>query len=580
MKDFRLKDIRVKDIMSTTFHSVVPDTPIKQVIDIFLNANLGEVLIIGNDGELQGVVTKKSIMRDFAEGKLKPETLVRAVMHHDVITLSPESDIRTARHIMRMAEVGRLPILDSNKRVIGILTAMHICNGFADKLERIGNYLNVVLDTTAEALLTLDTEGRVIYWNKSAENIFEIPAGEIIGRKITDYFKDACSQEVLTTGEAIFNVYSVLKSNKHILKNASPIIQDGKLVGVVCSALDITQTVKLMSELSKVQDNMANMEQRVKVHSLNLINTNNAEFQKTLKTAERLAATDAAVLILGESGTGKEMLARAIHQWSPRQNKVFIPVNCAAIPGSLCESEFFGYVRGAFTGASKTGQPGKFELADGGTIFLDEIGELPYEIQGKLLRVLEEKAFYRIGGSATIKVNIRVITATNRDLEQMVRDGKFREDLYYRLSVFRLTIPPLRERTEDIPALFNSFLTDFSAKYGRKLPKIDPTVIQTLSNYNWRGNVRELRNFAERLIVLIDNGSDTVSLKDIQDLDSDSIREVSNANIFSRAADWERECIINLLNKYNYNKAQVARLLNIPRSTLYYKMKVLNIQER
>lgn len=580
MKDIRLKDIRVKDIMSTTFHSVVPDTPIKQVIDIFLNANLGEVLIIGNDGELQGVVTKKSIMRDFAEGKLKPETLVRAVMHHDVITLSPESDIRTARHIMRMAEVGRLPILDSNKRVLGILTAMHICNGFADKLERIGNYLNVVLDTTAEALLTLDTEGRVIYWNKSAENIFEVPAGEIIGRKITDYFNDACSQKVLTTGEAIFNVYSVTKSNKHILKNASPIIQDGKLVGVVCSAMDITQTVKLMSELSKVQDNMANMEKRVKVHSLNLINTNNAEFQKTLKTAERLAATDAAVLILGESGTGKEMLARAIHQWSPRQNKVFIPVNCAAIPGSLCESEFFGYVRGAFTGASKTGQPGKFELADGGTIFLDEIGELPYEIQGKLLRVLEEKAFYRIGGSATIKVNIRVITATNRDLEQMVREGKFREDLYYRLSVFRLTIPPLRERTEDIPALFNSFLTDFSAKYGRKLPEIDPTVIQTLSNYNWRGNVRELRNFAERLIVLVDNGSDTVSLKDIQDLDSDSIREVSNANIFSRAAEWERECIINLLNKYNYNKAQVARFLNIPRSTLYYKMKVLNIQER
>lgn len=161
-----------------------------------------------------------------------------------------------------------------------------------------------------------------------------------------------------------------------------------------------------------------------------------------------------------------------------------------------------------------------------------------------------------------------------------MRDGKFREDLYYRLSVFRLTIPPLRERTEDIPALFNSFITDFSAKYGRKLPQIDPTVIQTLSNYNWRGNVRELRNFAERLIVLIDNGSDTVSLKDIQDLDSDSIREVSNANIFSRAADWERECIINLLNKYNYNKAQVARFLNIPRSTLYYKMKVLNIQER
>lgn len=581
MRDFKLKDIRINDIMCRAFYSVSPNTPVRELLDAFLQSNFGETLVIGADGALQGILTKKRLMHDLAEGRLKPESLVADIMHDDVITISADSDIISARQTMRTAEIGRLPVVNETGQTVGILTAMQICNSFADKLEKIGQHLQVVLDTIAEAVVVVDMDCLVTYWNKSAEKIFEISANDIMGKVVTAYIPDACCLKVLTTGEATHDVYSVTDNGKHVIKNAAPIMLNGDLAGAVCTALDITKTVKLLSEFNQAQNKMMDMERNIPGSQAaeTIVATRNPAYRHTVRMAEKLAVTDATVLILGESGTGKEMLARAIHYWSPRRDKVFVPVNCAAIPASLCESEFFGYVHGAFTGAAKTGQAGKFELADGGTIFLDEIGELPLEMQAKLLRVLEEKAFFKIGGSSALKVDVRVIAATNRNLEQMVREKRFREDLYYRLNVFRLRIPPLRERKEDILSLLSVFTQEFALKYRRRVPQLAPEAAQLIIAGNWRGNIRELRNFAERLTVLVDDSSGKVTLNAAEKLVYENRESSDSPAGFNSSVALERERIVKLLEQYKNNKAKVARALNIPRSTLYYKMQQLNIQK-
>src|SRR6516164_2152663 len=214
-----------------------------------------------------------------------------------------------------------------------------------------------------------------------------------------------------------------------------------------------------------------------------------------------VATTDATVLICGETGTGKEVIARAIHELSPRRNRNLVKVNCAAIPAGLLESELFGHEKGAFTGALMQ-KKGRFELADGGTLFLDEIGDIPLELQAKLLRVLQEQEFERLGSTHTIRVNVRIIAATHRDLAAMIREGKFREDLFYRLNVFPVAIPALRERREDIPLLVNYFVSKLSRQMGRQITTILPRTMELLTNHPWRGNVRELANFIERAVVL------------------------------------------------------------------------------
>ncbi len=236
------------------------------------------------------------------------------------------------------------------------------------------------------------------------------------------------------------------------------------------------------------------------------------QMERIVNLASKVAKTDATVLLIGESGTGKEVLARYIHSQSPRCNSKFVAVNCAAIPSNLLESEMFGYEKGSFSGATRTHQ-GKFEQANKGTLLLDEITEMPLELQAKLLRVIQEKVIDRIGGVEPIKVDVRIICTTNRNIEDYVKEGKFREDLYYRISVFPITIPPLRERKEDIPLLAEHFLKQFSSSFGKNIEKIDDSAMEILINYPWPGNIRELQNVIERAVVLCDK--DKLTKEDI-----------------------------------------------------------------
>jgi len=308
--------------------------------------------------------------------------------------------------------------------------------------------------------------------------------------------------------------------------------------------------------------------------------------RRVLRQAEQVAPLDTTVSIFGETGTGKELLAHAIHKLSRRRNHTLVKVNCAALPGTLIESELFGHEKGAFTGAEAR-RTGRFEIANGGTLFLDEAGELPLDLQAKLLRVLEEGEFERVGGSHTIKVNVRVIAATNRNLEDAVRRGVFRSDLYYRLSIFPITVPPLRERKEDIPMLVTHFVKQLSQKLGKTIDAIPQETMAKLRNYPWPGNVREMRNVIERAVI-VSQGSTLHLIEDLdwQALELDLQKDSNGSDAFTDSTgdtleQTEYKVILRTLKTVHWKlegPGGAAELLNLNPSTLRSKMRKLGIE--
>jgi len=344
--------------------------------------------------------------------------------------------------------------------------------------------------------------------------------------------------------------------------------------------IDITERVLMEQEQARLQAQNLYLQEEIKsTHNFDDIVGRSPTLRSLLNQVQRVAQTDASVLIQGESGTGKELIARAIHAASPRKNRPLIKVNCAALPSSLIESELFGHEKGAFTGATSK-RIGRFELAEGGTLFLDEIGEIPLEVQVKLLRVIQEREFERVGGQMPIKMDVRVITATNRNLLQEVAGKKFREDLFYRLNVFPLTTPPLRERLEDIPLLVKFLIGKLGPKIGKKIEGVSANSLQRLQNYRWPGNIRELENLIERAIILADapileiepDQLPTVSDKDIKTVHS------SDASLNAVA----KQHILNILEQTRWmieGPNGAAQLLNIKPSTLRYRMQKLGIDK-
>ena len=302
-----------------------------------------------------------------------------------------------------------------------------------------------------------------------------------------------------------------------------------------------------------------------------------AALQRALRDVEVVAPTDSGVLILGETGTGKELIARAIHNLSGRRDRPFIKLNCAAIPSGLLESELFGHERGAFTGAIMR-KAGRFEVADKGTLFLDEVGDIPLELQPKLLRVLQEHEFERLGSTRTQQVNVRVVAATHRDLKQMVEDGEFRSDLYYRLHVFPLPVPPLRERREDIPLLVRHFVDEYARRMNRRIETIPAPAIEALTSYSWPGNVRELQNFIERAVILSPGSVLRPPLAELKE----SAVEIPSSELSTLEA-MEREHVLRAIRLSNWKIGGpngAAARLGMKRTTLAYRIRKLNIPLR
>jgi len=340
--------------------------------------------------------------------------------------------------------------------------------------------------------------------------------------------------------------------------------------------IDITDKVLMEREQEKLQAQNLYLQEEIKLnHNFEEIVSRSKKFHKVLQQIEQVASTDASVLILGESGTGKELLARAVHNISKRSKRPLIKINCATLPANLIESELFGHERGAFTGAMDR-KIGRFELADGGTIFLDEIGELPVELQAKLLRVLQEGEFERLGNPKTLKVNVRVIAATNRNLEEAIMKKEFREDLFYRLNVFQIISPPLRNRKEDIPLLVAHFVKKYETKMGREIKIIPKNVIDALMLYDWPGNIRELENMVERALILsvgktLEYGDWIPSVKNAGNKQSSPLK----------MEDVEKQHIISVLNQTNWKvsgEKGAAKILGLNPTTLESRMKKLEIK--
>lgn len=433
----------------------------------------------------------------------------------------------------------------------------------------------------------VDEKGVLIYVNAMFADFFQVHQNELIGKDILEVHPYSIFREVLRTKQAkiaakhkfenrtdsaIVHIIPILDDDGYVLGGIGMILFEDvdKMESVMLKYKSLDKEIKLLrNEIAKM--NKAK-------YNLNSIVGNSEEILECKNRVRKIVKVNSNILIYGESGVGKELFAHSIHNESERKERPFISVNCSAIPENLIESELFGYEEGAFTGAKKGGNIGKFELANGGTIFLDEIGELPIYLQAKLLRVLQEKEVHRIGGKRTINIDVRVISATNRDLKEMVKEGKFREDLYYRLNVLTLEIPPLRKRPKDIPLLVKELVDEFYKETGL-YRKIGEDVIEAFLNYDWPGNIRELKNVLEKICVIADDIN--VSIKDMPKyIIQNSMKnrwENSKTGLKNIMNSIEKEIILNTLKQYKGNKRKAAEILEIPRSSLYRKLEEYNI---
>ena len=431
---------------------------------------------------------------------------------------------------------------------------------------------NMIVESISDGLLTIDAKGIVTHINALGAKILDVTVEDSVGRHIGELvdFKPVILQ-VLETGRGYTDKEFRLESKRgvlHFVKTAIPLRDDyGQLIGVVDIFREIKRVRKMVNQMVGAQA----------VFTLEDIIGDSKPIKDMRQIAKLAATSETTILLEGESGTGKELLAQAIHNCSYRREGPFVAINCGAIPRDLIESELFGYEEGAFTGAKHGGRPGKFEMAQGGTLFLDEVGEMPLEMQVKLLRVLQLSQVVRVGGSQVIPVDVRIIAATNRKLWQMVQDGAFREDLYYRLNVMDIVLAPLRERKDDIPLLINHFLHKF-AKSDGIIKKISPEAMNMLTVWPWPGNVRELENALEHACCLAD--SKDINIEHLpRSIQNSYLRQAGDEQIMT-LKEAERLAVANAFNITKGNVAQTARLLGIGRNTLYEKLKEYGVERQ
>lgn len=502
---------------------------------------------------------------------IKPASLLSATMEH-----FPAEILKGA---VLFEAAGRITAFSTPELLFAALFSRH-------ELQQL--QMEAILDTVGESVCVIDQANRVVSWNKSAERLYGIATEKILGNPIDSFFTNLLIKKAAAERITVKDQYHNPCSKTHVLINAAPILMNSQVVGGVCAERDITEVVNLNQELTRTSRKVQSLEKEIDKISANAdafatVCGHSPGIIAAVSMARRVATTTAPLLLRGESGTGKEVFARAVHTASNRKGR-FIEINCGALPANLIESELFGYQSGAFTGADRKGKAGLFELADGGTLFLDEIGEMPREMQVKLLRVLQEKKYYRVGGNIPVQVDVRIIAATHRELEKMIDNGEFREDLYYRLNVVTVHLPPLRDRREDIPELVYRGLKHFCRIHnsGVANSKVDPALMAALLEYDWPGNVRELNNVLERLIILADGDILTTdclpaNIKAGNAQSKPVCQSPNTVATISELMTLERALIEQALQETNFNKAAAAKKLGIPRSTLYYKMQQLSL---
>jgi transcriptional regulator with PAS, ATPase and Fis domain len=447
-----------------------------------------------------------------------------------------------------------------------------------EKTKQLQRTLEVVLNTAYDGLIVVNEKGIVTMTNQAFANFFNTTPVDMIGKHIEDVYDNPKFPDVLVTGQPVHGYIHDLNGHE-IIASRVPITQDGKIVGALGKVVfkDVNELYALTKKVNSLRSELDYYKKTIlekNFSALELLKGKNPRMISLVQTALRVAKSGSTVLLRGESGTGKELFAQLLHTECLIKDGPFIKVNCAAVPGNLLESELFGYEDGAFTGARKGGKIGKFELADGGTLFLDEIGDMEMAMQVKLLRVIQEREIERLGGNKPRKIQVRIIAATNRDLETMMLEKQFREDLYYRLNVVTLTIPPLRDRIEDLDPLIEMFIKKFNLQFAQSVTGISEETKNVLMKYRWPGNVRELENIIERAFNMLD-GSE-IQLKHLpsylQILAGTETRHVSGGTLENILNAVEKEAIIYAIDSANGNKVQAAKSLGLSRAGLYKKL--------
>jgi PAS domain S-box-containing protein len=469
-----------------------------------------------------------------------------------------------------------------------------------DNLKHLLADSELLLNAAGEGIYGFDLEGKAVFINPAAERMTGWQAGELLGEKIHQYHHHSHADGTPYPAHEC-NIYATMQDGQErsishevfwrkdgssfpVEYTSTPVYKDGKIIGAVAIFRDVTEQQEsdraLREALAQVQA-LSEQLQAENTYLQSEIDENwsdsglvgqSPRFKQLLEQVSLVSKTDSTVLILGENGTGKELIARNIHRLSKRAHNTLVKVNCAAFTPSLLESELFGHEKGAFTGATER-RKGRFELADKGTLFLDEVGELSLEAQSKLLRVLQEQEFERVGGNQTLKVDIRVIAATNKDLLKMVQQGEFRMDLYYRLNVFPLTMPALRERLDDLPFLCQNIISELARKLGKPIKGISKASLKRLATYHWPGNIRELQNVLEREVIL--SQTSLIQIKhDFQaNLDASNFAQLTLAEMEKSYIEQVLEQCAGKIGGVN----GAAKLLDLPESTLRSKMKKLGI---
>jgi len=509
-----------------------------------------------------------------------------------LVLVSGEPELNQQQYIGTTAIItSRVPLRDDNGAVIGAAAVFRDISEIKHLTEQVSGLwsartlLEAVIESTADAISVADEHGNNLIVNPAYTRITGLAKEAVLNKPVTVDIAEGESMhlQVLRTGKPVRNVrMKVGPAKKEVIVNVAPIFVDKKIKGSVGVIHDISEIIALNEELARARKIIRRLEAK---YTWDDIVGNAPAIVQARDHALRAAATPATVLLRGESGTGKELFAHAIHSASARNTGQFVRVNCAALPEHLLESELFGYEEGAFTGASKGGKRGLFEEASLGTIFLDEIGDITPSLQKKLLRVLQEKEIMKVGSTVPVPVESRVIAATNADLEQKIRDGSFREDLYYRLSVLPIQVPPLRSIREDIPLIAANLLARLNQEYGRQVERISEEAMSALQEYPWPGNVRELANVIGRAMINMAPADKVIGTGHLPLMDREQAGAIAHRStegpvrpLIQVIVDAEKAAIEHALGETKGNREEAARLLGTAVRNLYYKIKKYRIK--
>lgn len=589
LNEIRLNHTNISSVMSTSFLKIYSNNT-SNVMNKFVDDDINIAVIV-----------EKANNKDIPKAVLTSKDILRLTLKNIELTEYVENWKKSNNFFCCVScrrEIGDVintiskfnpeyVLVYEDKEVIGILTQKQIQRLYDESLMYTCTLLNKIVDVVNDAVCVVDTDSIVRYWNASAEIMHNIKKVDIINKPIYEVFPNALLPRVIKEEKTFENIYNESRENCFNIISARPLYKDGKLIGGISCDRDITEITKTSRLLNQTQSDLEALKEEFDninkdKMTFNKIVGNDVNFREKVRFCKSISKASITILLTGESGTGKEVFAQAIHCESERRGN-FIPINCSAIPKDLLESELFGYEKGAFTGANKNGKIGKLELANNGSIFLDEIGDMPLEMQPKLLRFLEDGVITKVGSEKSTKLDVRVIAATNKDIQIMIDDGLFRKDLFYRLNSITIELPPLRERKADIPLLVDSFVKKFCKQYNMLERSIPTNIMDLLVNYEWEGNIRELKNIVERIVILAKNNSIDISLlpekisknRNI----SININNESNMDLNKILMNAEEKALLRAMEVANNNKTKAAKLLKIPRSTLYFKLEKYKIVE-